>query len=310
MLSENVRARGTYSQRRLGPVPRVEEDLTEAAWGGMIALVESLVRGNDLAMSYPERCDDKPHPAIGTDERLLALAVADHAPPLTWPLDYVDVPAAATAMDLIEFVWSHVALGVEEDSRWHPFFNHYHLEFDQVSGRRKFSERVNALFARHGLAYKLKRNGVVERVAPPGLDTQLSRLVIRTGDSVLDRYLSDAVRGYAHNDPVVRTRGLKDLWDAFERVKTLRPGDKKKSVSRLLTEASRGGPIYPWLEKDGLDLTKIGDEFQIRHSEVGKHPIDDSAHVDYLFGRAFSWVWLVLRAARRTEDEEDQEHDG
>ena len=224
-------------------------------------------------MDYASVCDDRPYPIIGTDERLLALAVADHAPPLTWPLSAHDVPEAPVAMDLIEFAWSHGVWAREEESRWHSFFDHYHLEFDQVAGRRRLHEEISGLFARHGLAYALGTDGRISRTPSPGLDSQLQRLVIETGDQTLDRLLSQAIDSYSRPDPTERKRGLQDLWDAFERAKTLAPGDKLASVTQLLRAAFDDGPLYNWLDGDARDLTKLGNDFQVRHSETGKHPI-------------------------------------
>ena len=294
-----ARGRGAYSQREFGPLPRTEDDLTEAAWGGLIAILESHARANAFAMDYPAVCDDKPYPTIGTDERILALAVADHAPPVTWPLRVREVPVAAVAMDLIEFAWSHVTFAREEESRWHSYFDHYHLAFDQAAGRRRLRDEIGGLFARHGLAYALGTDGRISRTPPPGMDTQLRRLVIDTGDVTLDRLLSEAINSYSRPDPSERKRGLQDLWDAFERTKTLAPGDKKASVARLLNAAADDGPLHAWLDRDARDLTTLGNDFQVRHSEIGKHPLEDPAQVDYFFGRAFNWIWLIVRAWTR-----------
>ena len=83
-------------------------------------------------------------------------------------------------------------------------------------------------------------------------------------------------------------------------MKTLEPGkDKKDSVSVLLDRVAQG-PMRDVLESEALALRDIGNEvFIIRHTEVGKHPLDDDRHVDYLFHRMFSLVYLLLDGTGR-----------
>ncbi len=53
------------------------------------------------------------------------------------------------------------------------------------------------------------------------------------------------------------------------------------------------------LEDEATRLTKVGNDFMIRHTEVGKIPVADSWQVDYLFQRMFSLVQLLLKASGR-----------
>jgi hypothetical protein len=46
-------------------------------------------------------------------------------------------------------------------------------------------------------------------------------------------------------------------------------------------------------------LTDIGNGFMIRHAEVGKTPIADDEHVDFLFHRLFAMVRLLLKKSNR-----------
>ena len=53
------------------------------------------------------------------------------------------------------------------------------------------------------------------------------------------------------------------------------------------------------LDKEAFELTSIGNSFQIRHTETQQTPLELSEHVDYLFHRLFSMVWLILRTTNR-----------
>lgn len=45
--------------------------------------------------------------------------------------------------------------------------------------------------------------------------------------------------------------------------------------------------------------TGVGNNFMIRHTEVGKVPVDISREIDYLFQRMFSLIQLILRATAK-----------
>ena len=74
---------------------------------------------------------------------------------------------------------------------------------------------------------------------------------------------------------------------------------KKAGVADLLDKAagSKGPKFREMLETEAKQLTEIGNTFQIRHSETTQERPDDAAHVDYLFHRLFSLVYLTLRAS-------------
>src|ERR1700720_613721 len=116
-----------------------------------------------------------------------------------------------------------------------------------------------------------------------------------TGDQTLDSMLEDARRKFLDPNPAVRREALEKLWDAWERLKTMRPGaDKKASVTTLLNEACSEPNFRTELESEGIKLTKIGNTFQIRHSEISQVPLARDAHVDYLFHRMFALIWMLL----------------
>ena len=57
--------------------------------------------------------------------------------------------------DVIEFGMNYVAKA--ENGSGHPFFGHYHLNFDV--GKNDFLKAVNETFARNGFVYELTLNG-------------------------------------------------------------------------------------------------------------------------------------------------------
>jgi hypothetical protein len=89
------------------------------------------------------------------------------------------------------------------------------------------------------------------------------------------------------------------LWDAWERLKTLETGRKKQSIESILAKASKDKAFRDMLNTEAMALTKIGNDFAIRHHETTKVHITEAAHYDFLFHRLFALIALLLRATQR-----------
>jgi len=283
-----------FSEREFGP--RAQEDLqfSAAAWGGVIALINGLIDRGAFGIDYPEQCPDGEAP-IGTDRRLFWLALNAEVPELGGQMDEKEVPAAAVAMDVLEFCFLHVSEPVQRG--YHGYFGHYHLSFNREEGRRQFLEAANRLLTRSGLAYQMTKAGTAQRLGPPVLRESLLGAVFSTGDEHLNAMLEAARRRFLSPDPQDRVESLEKLWDAWERLKTLGPGrDKKDSITNLLNVAASEGPLRSSLEAEAKELTVLGNTLQIRHSEKDKVPVTCDEHVDYLFHRLFALIRLLVGA--------------
>ena len=61
------------------------DSITPAAWGGFVALIQSLISTGAFGKQYPEMCPDGDGP-IGTDEQSFKLALKAEVPDIEWPL--------------------------------------------------------------------------------------------------------------------------------------------------------------------------------------------------------------------------------
>jgi hypothetical protein len=178
----------------------------------------------------------------------------------------------------------------------HSYGRHDHIHsFDRAAGVSDYVAAINRLFRRCGHPYELQSNGHVQRLGPPVIRDVLSNIHFATGDSELDRLFSVAREKFNDPDPDIRAEALEKLWDAWERLKTIYPGDKRASVTRLLDEAVKEANLRAKVEEEANALTQIGNNFMIRHTETGKTKIERSEHVDYLFHRLFALMWMILR---------------
>ena len=288
-----------FSDRELGPRPRVSEEIPQAAWGGICAAVGSRITDGSFGYRYPTICPDSGAP-YGCDARPFALALVAEIPAIAWPLNPQEVPSTLAVLDLLEFCFR--AVGQPIGRTRHGYFDHDHLRYDVEVGCVKFREDINRILARNGIAYELDADGRVIRLAPPIVGEALKSAVFRTGDAELDSLLEVARTKYLDPDPNIRRESLEKLWDAWERLKTVEPGsDKKSQVTELLKKIASEPTFRETLNREAVALTDIGNAFRIRHSETSQIPIEQSEHIDYLFHRLFSLIRLALRSTGRGE---------
>lgn len=285
-----------FTERYGAATPRVSETLDAAARSGLLTLICARIDEEWFGLSFPEKCGDG-YAYAGTDFTKLRGTMEGYG--LLWPpdIDQFNAPPDGQIFDLLEFAYEFIAEA--ENPSLHSYMSHSHYSYDRESGREKFSQDVNRILERNGIAFELK-NGEVVRIAPGVLHEILAETFFKTGDAVLDEMLEASRRKFLHRSPEVRREALEKLWDAWERLKTVEEGkDKKEQVKSLLDKAAAEPNFRARLEVEAIELTDIGNKFIIRHTETDKVPIENSAHVDYLFQRMFSIIQLLLKGSGR-----------
>ena len=287
--------RQLFTERHGQGKPRTSEILDDAARTGLLGLVSSLIDQDWFGLSFPAKCPDGTANA-GCDTHNLRTMMAGYG--VIWPQGgREDMPSDGQVFDLLEFTYETVAFPLK--GGWHDYYRHHHFDYDQPQGRGRFQSDVNRIFERNGIAYELK-DGEVIRLVPAAIEATLHAAIFNTGDQALDGMLEDARHKFLNRDLKVRQESLEELWDAWERLKTLEAGaDKKASVKTLLDKGAAEPTFRQVLEDEAVRLTKIGNDFMIRHTELGKVPVTESVHVDYLFQRLFSLVQMLLKASGR-----------
>lgn len=94
---------------------------------------------------------------------------------------------------------------------------------------------------------------------------------------------------------------IEKLWDAFERLRSYHiDKNKRESTEQIISVISHGDDMYNKLFSDGFfALTKIGNDFRIRHCEMDRKDIIDENYYDYLFKRCFSLIELSLQCLKK-----------
>lgn len=299
-----------YSERNEGSAPRGREDIDSRLWGGIVSAISRRVDSGEFGRSFPlNDCHDNPTAVVGTNSDTMGLAVLAEIPALThtvdgkdsagWPLYHHHMPPISAILDLLEFCYKHVAH--IEHTRYHDFFGHEHLFFDVGTGQAELRDDINTMFRRNRSVYEMDYHGDIERIGTSMITTTVKDTVFNTGDSTLDTLLENAREKYLDRSPKARVESLHALWDALERMKTIEDKNKKRGIELLISKVTCTAEMGKVIDDELSDLTDIGNNFRIRHHEVGK--IDINLHdVDYLFHRAFATVahLLKLKARGRT----------
>jgi AbiJ N-terminal domain 4 len=271
---------------------RSGDGIPQDVWGGIITLVNSLVVTGAFGANYPEICPSD-HIPIGTDEKAIGLAVQAEIPGLKWPLattykihhgfhisSYPYVPDTQQVLDLIEFCYRTVAKPIQNSH--HKELGHYHLGFDEVTGKQQFLLEINRILSRNKLMYELTDAGHVVKKAPGIPEQKLSTGQFHTGDPTLDKMLEEAHCAFLDPNPSVHGTSVKLLWDCWKRLQTL--PEKVTGDEAFLS----------LLDMEAQTLTKIGDTFHLRHSDTKRSTITDPTQIDYMFHRLYSMIRLLL----------------
>lgn len=303
-----------FSDRELGKRSATLENISIPAWNGIVAIFEKFASNNYFSGDFPENCHDG-QGISGFNRILFEDKIKAEIPDLDVPInrkneaktDYIsfDVETPKTSeeerqftyaiLDFLEFCNFHMKEPIQ--GTFHSFFNHYHLTFKSgESVKKSFVDEINRLFERNGIAYFIGEDGKVTRKIPFQF-SELLRREFYTQDERLNQLLKEACLHFFKPKFEDRIRSLERLWDAFERLKTYYSSNKKISASQLIELASNGNSkLEIYLQTEATDvLTKIGNEFQIRHFEVDKIEVKDEKHIDYLFYRMFSLIDLLLK---------------
>lgn len=283
-----------YSDRLNGPVPRTNDELPETTAQGLHALVMSKVDTNWLAQRFPNKCPDG-QGTVGTNSGAFWRHARAFIPGLPEHPRMTEMPNEVL-FDLLEFTTKNCAEPTEE--RFHEFFKHYELSFDQKAGQRISRDEINEILRRGGTPYELDTSFRIIRMGSPTVQEAARKLRPMTGDQKLDDDLKEAVSLYKSRKSGDRTMAIERLWDGFERLKTIDvPGNKKMSATKLL-ETIDSEPFRDVIKEEMRVLTDLGNNFTIRHHETNRHPVPSDSQ-DYLFVRMSSLIAFLLQQSGR-----------
>lgn len=258
-----------------------------------------------MAGAFPDYCRDNSTIVCGVNMQLFSNTLKFRIPDLEY--DYagcVVVPMfdeynQYALLDYVEYIGNCIIDFEEYD--FHSFYQHNHIKILETSKvKHKFRNEINDAFELTRLLYRLNDNFEVERVT--SIDEQIES-EIRNLESVkeqgLKELLLESVRLYKNPRPELHKLATEKIWDALERIKTVfivEGMDKKQSIARLIETMANGDDVYKDLfNSEFNELTRIGNNYRIRHHETDKTEITDERYYDYFYGRCFALIALAIK---------------
>lgn len=182
---------------------------------------------------------------------------------------------------------------------FHSYFGHHHLTCKgSDSVFKTFQHDINDCFRKTGLLYQLTDKKEIERVVEDSpLSPKVERELAQIKEKGTRDLLSEAIQLHRQPYPESARDAAEKIWDAFERLKTYYTTmDKKDSASKIINEMAGGNANFSELfNEEFLALTRIGNNYRIRHHETDKVDITDSRHYDYFFNRCLSLIALAIQ---------------
>lgn len=297
-----------FSDSERGALPRTKNEIPHNVWCGLTAYIKKLIDTGAFGESFPKICPDG-QGCCGTDEIGFSLALKAEMSGVDYPFliekeespdswmsnkipftpDYLDV------LDLVQFCYANVSK--PKLGQFHSYYGHYHIaSFERQIGQNEFLDKIDTIFSRNGLAYQLLPSGEIIRVLNHSLGAVIGKIT-KTLDQELNELITRANTKICNIDVQIRYESIRELWDAFERVKTVfEPSqDKKQSMALLLDKCASDNEFREQLEAEAKILTTIGNSFFIRHSEISQVKLNDSDHIEYLFHRLVSFMYLLVK---------------
>lgn len=159
-----------------------------------------------------------------------------------------------------------------------------------ISQEVNYPQKINTIFKLNKVNFIFK-DGEIR----PLLNAEIAIDSLRPiKDLGVEELLLEAEKFYNNNE---LSNAVEKMWDAFERIKTYYfPLDKKESANKIIEQLSGlNENIKEIFEKEFETLTRIGNNFRIRHHEKNKIDISDDKHYEYFYKRCLSLISVVVK---------------
>ncbi|MBN3421739.1 AbiJ-NTD4 domain-containing protein [Clostridium botulinum] len=166
---------------------------------------------------------------------------------------------------------------------------------------KNFQEAINDIFSEAGLLYELTDEKIIERIVENSpLTKEIENNFAAVSEVGTRELLKDAVALYKTPNSTARQDSVEKIWDAFERLKTYYTKlNKRQSIEKIVNDMANGNSDFINLfDNEFTELTKIGNNYRIRHHETDKFEITDERYYDYFFNRCLSLIALAIEYLR------------
>ncbi|HBV22248.1 MAG TPA: hypothetical protein DEB42_00455 [Jeotgalicoccus sp.] len=120
-------------------------------------------------------------------------------------------------------------------------------------------------------------------------------------DTKINEIIEESKLYMRSDDSSKKQIALEKIWDAFERLKTVyeEKGSKRSKIENLIEKISYGSESNKiMLNDEFLELTRIGNEYQIRHFEKEKYELTSDEFREYLYFRMLSLISFCIKQSK------------
>lgn len=199
-------------------------------------------------------------------------------------------------LDLVEFFAKRIRDIYKHWNNQH--YRNYEIidSLDTSEIFNKFQEEINEIFRDENLLFVLTNDKIVERdLEHSVLNSSLEKDIQNIQEQGIKELLNDAITFIRKPNLSSRQSGLEKIWDAFERIKTYYQDlNKQNSAQKLINNISPNEDLKEVITNEFKELTKIGNNYRIRHHETDKKEIPPE-FIDYFFNRCLSLIALIIK---------------
>lgn len=200
-------------------------------------------------------------------------------------------------LDYVEFISQNIQT-ISNIHKYDDGTTAYEFQvFDNGEIVASFRDEINEIFRMGGLLFTLTDDNIIERITTINEQIDIETSNIETiKEEGVKNLLLESILLYKNPRPELHKLATEKIWDALERLKTIFGADKKQSVNKLIKKMAYDDAEYIDLINTEFDaLTKIGNNFRIRHHETDKKEILDVRYYDYFYNRCFALIALAIK---------------
>ena len=259
----------------------------------------------NMVECFPDYCPDNSTIICGVNMDMFSNTLKFRVPDLYY--DYSGVVVAPynddynqyALLDYIEYIGKNIKDYREYD--YHSFFQHHHIKLlESATIKQEYKSEINKIFELTGLLYRLNDSCEIERITNVDEQIEVEISNIKSVKELgLKELLLESIQLYKNPRPEFHKLATEKIWDALERLKTMflaTTPNKKQSVETLIKIMANADTDYiALLNAEFETLTKLGNNYRIRHHEIDKKEITDMRYYDYFYNRCFSLIALAIK---------------
>lgn len=215
-------------------------------------------------------------------------------------------PSIEQTFDLIEFLYSKTNTAQVRYSYYMSDYEEVRIKLllfpmNDNAAKKEFIKRINTLFCDARLIYEFDSElGQIKTILSPETK-QLIHSALRCEqfnlDSSYQQTLQKACEKISSSRSEQNYEALRDLWDAFERLKCyFQPAEqskKKESIEKITNLFSENSAFEKIINEEMKKLSDLGNSFSIRHSETYQETLTNHRQIKYLFNRCLAIIILI-----------------